>query len=260
MAYPVAVNFRHVGTEMGLQPVHESSTTQKHPLGTTAVIEDATLGRGTAIYLKGVASTVPGDLVSYDPKTAETVRVTAGNAASVGPVAVALSSNVASQYGWYQIGGSGYVRSATTVADNGAIYLTATAATVDDAVITGSQVSGMRAKAASAAGVPLADLDPSRDWPLRAVRFHGNHAVSTRTLRAALVTKARPWFLPWRPRTLFDPIAFRTDLARLHRLYERRGFWHAAVTADVVVPPGQDTVTVVVPETNTNGPLVMART
>src|SRR5206468_8277402 len=59
---------------------------------------------------------------------------------------------------------------------------------------------------------PLDSLDPGRDWKLLALHFHGNAAVGTRALRAALVTKARPWFTPWRPLPPFDPIAFRADL------------------------------------------------
>ena len=33
MAYPTNVNFRHTSGTLGLQPINESSSTQRHPLG-----------------------------------------------------------------------------------------------------------------------------------------------------------------------------------------------------------------------------------
>jgi len=96
-------------------------------------------------------------------------------------------------------------------------------------------------------GVALDALDVGRDWRLRALRFHGTSALPTRAQRAALVTRPRPWFTPWRPLPPFDPIAFRTDLERLRRLYESRGFYHARLEADVRLPVDDgDAVTVLV--------------
>jgi hypothetical protein len=120
MAYPTAAQFTPKCTEnvVGFQPFTETSTTQKHALGTVATGMDfGTLGYGAiaAIYLKGVASTAAGDLVIYDPKLATTTRTLA---ASRGPVAVALSANIANQYGWYAVEGD--VPVSTTAAGTGA--------------------------------------------------------------------------------------------------------------------------------------------
>lgn len=134
----------------GLQPIATTSTTQAHPIGTTIRAYDATYGEGEFIYLKGVASTVVGDLVVYDTKANTTTRAVAG---SRGPAAVAMSANVASQYGWYQISGSAVVKAGTVAAD-GNVYLTATAGTIDDAVVAGDKVDGARLK--SADGTPSA--------------------------------------------------------------------------------------------------------
>lgn len=137
---------------IGAQPITTTSTTQAHPIGTVVKATDPTYGEGEFIYLKGLASTAVGDLVIYDQKVPETVRAVAG---SRGPCAVAMSANVADQYGWYQIKGSAVVK-AGTVADNGNVYLTATAGTVDDAVVAGDKVDGARLKTAD--GTPSAGL------------------------------------------------------------------------------------------------------
>lgn len=89
---------------IGSQPIANTSTVQNHPLGTIVRARDATLGEGEFIYLQGIGSTVVGSIVNYDNN-----YVTALDSAAVTgpsrPLAVAMSANVASQYGWYQISG-----------------------------------------------------------------------------------------------------------------------------------------------------------
>lgn len=142
---------------IGAQDIATTSTTQAHPIGTRVHAYDSTYGEGEFIYLKGVASTVVGDAVIYDTKANTTTRAVAG---SRGPVAVAMSANVASQYGWYQITGSAVVKAGTVLAD-GACYVTATAGTLDDAVVVGDKIDGMRFKTADgtpSAGFAVAQL------------------------------------------------------------------------------------------------------
>ena len=137
----------------------DTSTTQNAPLGTIRRGQDSTYGEGEFVYLKGVASTAIGDLVIYDQKAGTTTRAVAG---SRGPCAVALSANVANQYGWYQIGGSAVVKTAAGAVANANVYLTATAGTVDDATVTGDKVDGARYKSASdvpSAGFAILQLD-----------------------------------------------------------------------------------------------------
>ncbi|HLK09870.1 MAG TPA: BamA/TamA family outer membrane protein [Candidatus Binatia bacterium] len=88
-------------------------------------------------------------------------------------------------------------------------------------------------------------LDPTVAWRLRGLVLRGNRAVPAGVLRAAMVTKARPWFAPWQQRPGFDPAAFRADLGRLARLYRSRGYYHARLTAGVEVV-GEDLVTATV--------------
>lgn len=140
---------------MGFQPITETSTTQKHPLGTTVrAFDPATQQEAEFVYLKGVASTAVGDFVVYED--GETTRAVA---ASKGPGAVAMSANVANQYGWYARKGVVPVAVAGAVADGSIPYVTATAGALDDAVVAGQGVSGAKfAAAAGGAGTVAVDL------------------------------------------------------------------------------------------------------
>lgn len=134
----------------GFQPITETSTTQQHALGTVVEAKHVTYGVGRFMYAKGVASTIVGDLCMIDTYAGTTTRVVA---ATRGTVGVAMSINVASQYGWYQIEGAAVIK-AGTVAAQGQVFGTATAGTVDDAVTAGSWVLGATFKTAD--GTPAA--------------------------------------------------------------------------------------------------------
>lgn len=131
MAYPTTAQlyFKSVSPQIGLQDLMTTSTTQAHKLGTKVRGVDVGslgYGEGEFIYLKGVASTAAGDIVSYDAKAGTTTRSVA---ATRGPLAVAMSANVASQYGWYQVFGNAAVSTASagTGAANALLQVTATA-------------------------------------------------------------------------------------------------------------------------------------
>lgn len=100
---------------VGSQKIADTSTTQLHPLGTIVRAKDATLGEGEFIYLLGVASTVVGSIVNYDGAGFQTALDTAAVTGPSRPLAVAMSANVASQYGWYQISGLAVATKANTV-------------------------------------------------------------------------------------------------------------------------------------------------
>jgi hypothetical protein len=119
------------------------------PLGTVMRATDPTYGSGEFIFLKGVASTVVGSWVTYNDDDYSTTLLAAN---AIGPVAVAMSANVASQYGWYQIQGKAIGLTLAGFLDNANVYATATAGSVDDAVVAGDRVKG--AKGASAIGTP----------------------------------------------------------------------------------------------------------
>lgn len=152
MAYSVST------AQIGMQPIAVTDTVQNHPIGTRVRAVDPTYGEGEFIYLKGLASTALGEVVIYDEYANTTTRGVAG---SRGPAAVAMSANVASQYGWYQIAGAA-VTKAGTVAAAGNVYWTATAGTVDDATVSGDKIDGARFKTADgtpSAGFAIVMLD-----------------------------------------------------------------------------------------------------
>ena len=88
----------------GGQQIADTSTTKQHPLGTIVKGWDPTYGEGEFIYLLGVASTTVGSVVTWDASTHQTTLAAAGTNLPR-RVAFAMSANVASQYGWYQISG-----------------------------------------------------------------------------------------------------------------------------------------------------------
>jgi hypothetical protein len=140
---------------VGWQSIATTETTQKHPLGTIVNATDPVYFGGEFIYLKGVASTVVGSLVTYDPYLATTTLApdTGGN----GPVAVAMSINVADKYGWYQIGGAAAVKAPNAMTVNAEVFmLAATAGSVDDAPVAGEQV--LNAVVTTTTGTPSTGL------------------------------------------------------------------------------------------------------
>lgn len=148
---------------MGFQDIaaSESSTAsgvlagQQPALGTIVRAVDDTYNAGEFIFLRGVASTVPGDVVTYTPGYGTTAGTTTRSvAATRGALAVAVSSNVAGQNGWYQISGNALVNTGAVVTANSIVYLTATAGTLSSTSTTAQKVDG--AYALTASGTPAA--------------------------------------------------------------------------------------------------------
>ena len=99
---------------IGSQAIATTDTVQNHPLGTIIRANDPTYGDGEFIYLLGVASTTVGSVVTYDAATYQTVlSAVGGNIPRA--VAISMSANVASSYGWYQISGQAVVAKTATV-------------------------------------------------------------------------------------------------------------------------------------------------
>jgi hypothetical protein len=125
---------------IGGPAINATSTTLDFPLGTIIQAKDPTLGVGEFIYLKGVASTTVGSIVNYDDGF-QTALDTAAVSGPPRPLAVAMSANVASQYGWYQISGLAVAAKASDVSfADGAGLGSGTGLAV--AVATGTQLMG----------------------------------------------------------------------------------------------------------------------
>jgi outer membrane protein assembly complex protein YaeT len=87
----------------------------------------------------------------------------------------------------------------------------------------------------SALAVLLDALDPARQWKVARIEFSGNEKFSENELRAIIVTQERPWYRFWNERPVFDPITFSTDLERLQRYHEARGYYDTNVVYDLDV-------------------------
>jgi hypothetical protein len=77
-------------------------TTARNPVGMVIAGVDDFGNQAEFIYLKGVASTIAGSVVTYDHAGVTTLIV----ADASGPVAVAMAATVASTFGWYCISGT----------------------------------------------------------------------------------------------------------------------------------------------------------
>jgi hypothetical protein len=146
-------DFKVVDQRIIAQAIADTSTTQKLPLGTRVRARDESYGEGEFVYAKGVTSTVVGSVVLFDEDGWTTSLATANDKGLLG---TAMSINVGSQYGWYQVFGKGVAKVLAGFADNADCYLTSTAGSVDDTVVAGDYIRGM--KGASAIDTPSTGL------------------------------------------------------------------------------------------------------
>lgn len=148
--------YAFVENRIGLPPITDVDTGFTPPNSTTAIpTTPATLGmvarafdplygEGEFILLLGVAGTSAGIMVTYSTTTYQTaLATTATNFA--GPFAVAMSTNLAGTFGWYQISGLAVMlKTAVAVAPNVAMFQSATAGRVMPTVSAGNQLLGAR--------------------------------------------------------------------------------------------------------------------
>lgn len=109
-----AVTWTITDGPIGAQAIDVTDTVQNHELGLIVTAKHATYGTGEFIYLPGVASTAVGSLVTYNTTSYTTALAPVGTNKAQ-PIAVAMSANVASQYGWYQISGIAVMKKTCTV-------------------------------------------------------------------------------------------------------------------------------------------------
>lgn len=147
---------------IGSQPIEDTSATKStaHSLGDEVQASHPDYGTATFVYAKGVASTVVG---SWAVLSADDWTTALLNADDIGPVGIAMSANVAGQYGWYARKGKVQGQAAASFADNGRVYATATDGVVDDAVVDGDLVHNARG-ASTIVGAGLADFEIDRPY------------------------------------------------------------------------------------------------
>lgn len=143
---------------IGFQQIADTSTVRNHPIGTivTAVSDDSTPLGGEFIYLLGAANTVVGLIVTYDITTGATT-LTANTIQQNKATAVAMSANVANQYGWYQIGGYAVVKKNATIVTPGLkLFQSSTTGRICGSGVTSVGKLWQNATAANAATVASA--------------------------------------------------------------------------------------------------------
>ncbi len=153
------------------QAFNATSATKKHDLGTIVRAYDTASGYGAGefIYLEGVASQLAQDWCTYTLDNGRAARM-AGSA--VGPVCIAMSANVASQFGWYQISGKAVGFCNTAFADNGIVYFHSTStggAQVDDTSLIGDLIFNAIGASAATVGAYVADFEIHRPFMLNRV-------------------------------------------------------------------------------------------
>ncbi len=148
---------------IGHQPIANTETAQHdaHDLGQIVQARHDDYGAGEFIYLQGVASTILGSWVTYNMDDGSTALLAAN---AIGPVAVAMSANVANQFGWYQISGKAVGACLTQFADNAQVWITATGGKVDDASVAGDLVNNAKGASATVADSGVADFEIARPF------------------------------------------------------------------------------------------------
>lgn len=152
-----STDWKIVSPLIGAQPIASVSTTQLHPLGTRVrAVDKGTNANGEAefVYVKGVTNGAVGSWVTFNPDDYSTTLLAAN---AIGPVGVLLAAlDATTDFGWCQVTGKAVAKAAASFADNANVYATATAGTVDDAVVAGDRVKG--AKGASDIDAPATGM------------------------------------------------------------------------------------------------------
>jgi hypothetical protein len=160
--------YRGTDEVIGMQPIANTDTVQNHTLGMVVNAIDPVYGGGQFIYLKGVASTVVGSVVTYDGATTGTptyqTALAPATANLAQPLAVAMSANVAAQFGWYQVVGSAVcATNGTLAAGPGPVYL-AGSGQLSSTAVAGKQM--VNARNDTATGTPATNQAVvSIAWP-----------------------------------------------------------------------------------------------
>lgn len=140
----------------GMQAINAVETEAKHALGTKVRAVDPDYGEGEFVYVKGVTSGAVGSWVTLNPDGWTTTLLVADAIGDVGVLMAVLDA--ATDYGWAQIYGKCSALALASFADDGRVYATSTAGSVDDAVVDGDMVH--KAKGASTiTGAGLADFE-----------------------------------------------------------------------------------------------------
>lgn len=104
---PILGMLQIANTDAGVTPPNQATAIPTPPayLGQQVRAYDPTLGEGEFILLLGTAGLTIGAVVIYDSATYQTTLLPS-TANLARPIAVAMSTPTATQFGWFQISGS----------------------------------------------------------------------------------------------------------------------------------------------------------
>ena len=147
MAYTITERAGMLGitsTESGVTDPDTSVVKPPVPLGTIVKGYDPTYGEAEFIYLLGVSGTETGMMVTYNTTTYQTALITVANGKNKGlPVAISMSANLGSKYGWYQISGNAVIKKTTVVCAAAVpIFISATSGRFKVLASAGQQILG----------------------------------------------------------------------------------------------------------------------
>lgn len=146
---------------IGMQPIANRETSAQHPLGTIVTAKDPTYGQGEFIYVKGGTNGAEKAWATINMDDG-TITLLAANA--IGPAGVLMSALTASYYGWAQISGKALGKCLTQFADNGRVYITGTAGSVDDASVAGDVVHGAKGASTTTVDSGYAEFEIHRPF------------------------------------------------------------------------------------------------
>jgi len=151
-------------TDAGYTPANGSAAIPSSPMVPGMIVRatDPTYGEGEFILLLGVASTIVGSVVKYNAVSFQTTLIAATAVQDV-PVAIAMSANLATTWGWYQISGTAVMaKTAVILLPNVPVFISATAGKVKALASAGLQLLACKtqlATTASATGTVLVTIN-----------------------------------------------------------------------------------------------------
>jgi translocation and assembly module TamA len=90
---------------------------------------------------------------------------------------------------------------------------------------------------AAGAAAGCAGQETKRGAVVGDVEIRGTQALSESEIKKRILTSETPWW-PFAKKRYFDPVEWQSDLARIERLYQTRGYYRAQVVkSDVKVQP-----------------------
>lgn len=128
-------------------------TVQMFNVGTHGVSEDG----NEYVYMAGVASTVVGSWVTFDEAYVTTLLV----ASAIGPISIALSISVASNWGWYGVWGKIPGLLAANCADNAKLGYETASGNAGDGKAAGDEIYTAISRGSTAGAAAVTDCQIS---------------------------------------------------------------------------------------------------